>query len=129
MLAIRTADSRISITRPEQIEVGGVYVLRGTVVGPGWRRNSIPAQLVVARTPVIYRSVVDVGYMRCILYVDMGGMGRMVYETALGMDQVNIPEHGAHDHHLERVPQGLQRAFGILRGDNREQDYEEMITG
>lgn len=129
MVSIRTSDSRVSITSAGQIEVGGVYVIRGTEVGPGGRRNAVPPQLVVSLTPVIYRSFVDVGYIRCELYADMGSIGRVSWVTMLGMDQVNIPEHGDHDRHLERVPQGVARAFGMLRGDNRKQDYEEMILG
>ena len=123
MLAIRTDDNRVSITRYDQVKAGEVYVIRGTSVMPeedgagGFvlRRKDMPPQLVVCHTPVIFRSVTDVGYCNVTLYVDMGSMGKVSFDTVLGMDQVNIPEMGVHDHHLERVPRGLAKAFGCWR--------------
>jgi len=137
MLAIRTDDNRVSITRYDQVKAGEVYVIRGTSVMPeedgagGFvlRRKDMPPQLVVCHTPVIFRSVTDVGYCNVTLYVDMGSMGKVSFDTVLGMDQVNIPEMGVHDHHLERVPRGLAKAFGVLEEDNKSLDYKEMILG
>ena len=137
MPSVRTDDNRVSIGRADQIRAGQVYVIRGTEMMPesdgngGWqmRRKALPPQFVLARTDVVFRSATDIGHIRCVLVSDLGGMGTVFFETMLGMDEVNIPEHGMHDHHLERVPAGMARAYGLMREDNRKQDYEEMIEG
>ena len=119
-------------TRPTHLEVGILYLLRGTVfnrpVEKLDRELPIPPQLVrIEGKPVL--DMVGVGHVPVTLYVDMGRMGKAHFKTLLGLDQVNIPPHGMHNRHLERIPDDLAWAFGVLEEDNRKQDYREMVMG
>ncbi len=115
---------RVGVTRLSQIKVGCVYLLRGTEGG-----FEIPPQAVRVEGGVEYRSLADVGHLPVTLWSDMGLYGKVCFRTLLGLDEVNIPEHGDHDRHLHRVPDGVARMFGLLREDNWKQDYGERQEG
>lgn len=117
-------DKRVAITRVSQISVGSFY----RIVGTDSSGLPIPPQVVRIETPVHYRSVVAPGSCKVSLWADCGAQGRLFQPGGiLHMDQVNIPEHGLHDRHLEKVPDELSRAVGAMAEQNAEQDYAEMV--
>ena len=119
-------ESRVSVTRADQIILGKVY----QVVGTDGMGVSIPPQILQVDSPVIYRSVMDVGYFRASFWTDLGSVqGKHFHPNMLvPLESVNIPEHGSHDRHLERIDDRLAEAHGLMKRENRKQDYTEMIV-
>ena len=119
-------ESRISVTRADQIEQGRIY----RVVGTDGSGVDIPPQIIRVETPVIYRSLLDVGYIKASFWTDLGAaQGKHFHPNMLvPLDAINVPEHGMHDRHLERVDDRLAEAMGLMKKANRVQDYSEMIV-
>ena len=46
----------------------------------------------------------------------------------LPLHEVNIPEHGQHDRHLERIPDELLGAAAAMEAENMDQDYTERVV-
>ena len=122
----------ISPVRADQIDVGALYRIVGTVQNKGGVTDAtliIPPQMVRVEGKAVFRDVFDVGYIPVTLWSDMGSMGKCCFKTILPLDTVNVPPHGLHDRHLERIPDDIARAFGLLKEENRKDDYTEMVMG
>jgi hypothetical protein len=118
-------ESRVSVTRADQIEMGRIY----QVVGTDGFGVDIPPQIIRVGTPVIYRSILDVGYIRADFWTDLGAQGKHFHPGMLvPLDAINIPEHGLHDRHLRRIDDRLAVAHGLMKKANIIQDYTEMIV-
>lgn len=123
------------VTREDQVIEGAFYVIRGTVKNPDANRNPylddstpLPPQLVQVTSGVLRDHEMGQPYVQVRMWIDLGEMGKHYYpETYLPLWDVNVPENGNNDHHLERVPDRLAEAFGVLDDQNRKADYGEMV--
>ena len=132
-------EKEVRVVRADQIVAGGVYRVVGTTLVPdedrygniienSFSRKPMPPQIVIAQGPVQHFSSHDIGHVPVFLYADAGFQGTHGFHTILGLDQVNIPEHGNHDIHLERVPDTtVQEWVVLLKRMNRESNYTEEI--
>ncbi len=114
---------RVAVTRPEQLEPGACYRVRGTVDG-----CEIPPQVVRVESAVEFVSVLGVGHCVVTFFTDLGAMGRHTHRAMLPLHEVNIPEHGQHDRHLERIPDELLGAAAAMEAENMDQDYTERVV-
>ena len=134
---IITPEKEVRVVRADQIEAGGVYRIVGTTLVPdedkfgniiegSFSKKPIPPQVAIVTDEVTYYSQQDIGHVKIYLYADAGFQGSQGFHTILGLDQVNVPEHGRHDIHLERVPETkVQEWVALLKRMNRKQDYTE----
>jgi len=115
---------KVSVTRPEHLVPGGVYRLFGSEEG-----KNIPPQAIRVESSVKYRGILDTGHVEVTWFTDLGVQGKHKHRGLLFLSEVNIPEHGHHDRHLERVSsEELARAAQEMMGENRKQEYTEMAT-
>lgn len=120
----------------DQIEVGAFYQIIGTITNPDAKfrpwlddRLPLPPQFIQVSGPVVYAENEE-PYIPCTLFVDVGEAKEhkpYMIKSALRLHEVNIPEHGVHDHHLVKVPDGLMAALGATRKTNKQNDYGEMV--
>ena len=114
---------RVTVTRPEQLEPGACYRVRGTVDG-----CEIPPQVVRVESAVEFVSALGVGHCVVTFFTDLGAMGKHTHRAMLPLHEVNIPEHGQHDRHLERIPDELLGAAAAMEAENMDQDYTERVV-
>jgi len=115
---------KASVTRPEHLIPGAVYRIRGSEGG-----MDIPPQAVRVESMVKFRSILDPGHVEVTWFSDLGDQGKHKQRGLLFLTEINIPEHGLHDRHLERIPyEELARAAEEMIAENRKQEYTEMAT-
>ena len=115
---------RVSVTKAEHLVPGAVYRVRGTAGG-----RDIPPQAVRVESSPEFRSIVDPGHVWVTFFTDLGDQGRHIHRGILFLGDVNIPEHGDHDRHLERISdKELQVAAKQMAAENMHQEYTEMVT-
>ena len=114
---------RRAVTDEGQLEVGAVYRIVGTCDGS----LDVPTQLVRIESLPRKRSVVGISYVEVLFFANLGSLGKVSHRNLMFLDTVNIPEHGMHDRHLERLPDHLAEAAGLLATEQRKQDYGEMV--
>ena len=134
---IITPEKEVRVVRADQIVAGGVYRIVGTTLVPdedkfgniidnSFSKKPIPPQVAIITDEVVYHSEQDVGHVKIYLYADSGFQGSQGFHTILGLDQVNVPEHGRHDIHLERVPDAkVQEWVALLKRMNKKSNYTE----
>ncbi len=115
--------NRRAVTDEGQLEVGAVYRVVGTCDG----NLDVPTQLVRIESRPRQRSIVGVPYVEVLFFANLGSLGKVSHRNLMFLDTVNIPEHGMHDRHLERLPDHLAEAAGLLATEQRKQDYGEMV--
>lgn len=95
-MSVRT----VSVTRVSQLEVGAYYVIKGT----GRGKFPLPPQVLLLEEKDIHPTLTGVGHVRGTLWWRMWGKKVGVSRHhLLTLYELNIPEHGQHDIHLERV--------------------------
>jgi hypothetical protein len=115
---------KVSVTKAEHLVPGAVYRVVGTSEG-----KPIPPQAVRVETKPVFRSIVDPGHVEVTFFTNLGTQGTHTYRGVMWLTEVNIPEHGKHDRHLERVSdEELGIAAKQMRAENRKQEYTEMVV-
>lgn len=123
------------VSYASDLEVGGVYQVKGTTLRPDkdrfgnfvrvrgevtFTRKPIPPQLVVIIRPP------TLTYVAVHYYCD-DGVRSIERDGILSLSDVNIPETGDDDRHLERIPDAtIMSGMKKLSQMNREQNYMEM---
>ena len=135
---------RFAVNRPEHLELGRYYWLRGTVPAAKedaegrfvkdafgkieMREIPLPPQIVRIDSKPFFADFAAMGNVRVKLYIDLGkDMQADPLFTILSLFAINVPEHGQHDHHLVKVSPELYLALDILTNENRKTDYLEKV--
>jgi|TARA_R100001530_G_C4178574_1_gene118779 hypothetical protein len=109
-----------SVTRESQLEVGAWYKIVGTT-SSGFE---LPPQAFLLEEK--YLPLTTVGDRWVKGYMVWGSAGKMfhVEDHKIQLHEVNVPEHGLHDIHLERVDDEIVRSLGwkVKRYSEIEQD-------
>jgi len=108
----------VSVTRPSQLEVGAYYLIKGT---DNYSKLPLPPQVI--RVEEIFHNpmALDGGYLTGTLWWRMWHTERVVHHHILPLKQINLPEQGKSDIHLERIPNHIVRdivgneAFGDVQ--------------
>ena len=131
------------VSRPDQIIPGEYYLLVGTTsnanMPPAYLKSRkmdtrirMPPTLVRPLSRVYYTGL-GVGQFRVWFYIIPGEWKQKqmregyAYTSIWSLDEINVPEHGAHDHHLVRVPNGYVACLTEIRNQNRKADYGEVV--
>ena len=124
----------VAITRPSQLEVGAFYQIVGSTFHPDAERSRlddrtmIPYQMVQVTGPPWQDHFLGDLQVPCRLWIDADTLGKHYFpDHVLPLSDVNVPEHGLHDKHLERIPDEFVKAAGVLREANRQQSYAEIV--
>lgn len=134
----------VHVTKPSHIIPGKYYLLMGTVsnlyMPESYRKSRkmdstvrLPPTIVCPLSGVLYHSEFDIGHFRVWFMVVPGkwkqGQKKVGYEYVSDWDlsEINVPEHGRHDHHLVRIRNGLVAGMQMLKDQNRRDDYGEMV--
>ncbi len=122
------------ITRESQIEVGKFYTIRGKIVHPDAEIHGIdtmtilPYQLIQPTTEIFRTGTLDIGTFKCRRWTHYGEWGaEFEKDVYIDLFDINIPEHGQHDIHLERASENFAEAFQQMCQDNMKQDYGEIV--
>ena len=91
----------ISVAHLAQLQVGAYYAIKGT-----YRGYPLPPQVFFLQRLIRGRTIFGQQTIGGLIFWHMLGIQRCEPAT-LTLDDVNIPEHGIHDIHLERVPDQL----------------------
>ena len=89
----------VSVVRPSQLEVGAYYLIKGN----DHRFLPIPPQVFRLEQKVIY-SLLGEGYVVGTLWWQMLNQAKMEPNHQLTLYQINVPDRGLSDIHLERIP-------------------------
>lgn len=94
----------VSVVRPSQLELGAYYLIKGT----DHALLPIPPQVFRLEGKVIH-SLLGEGYVTGTLWWRMWNTARMEQNHQLTLYQINVPDRGLSDIHLERIPDHLVR--------------------
>lgn len=98
----------VSVVRPSQLEVGAYYLIKGN----DHRSMPIPPQVFRLEKTVIH-SLLGEGYVVGTLWWRMFNQARVEPNHQLTLYQINVPDRGLSDIHLERIPDlWVQRLLG-----------------
>ena len=94
----------VSGSRVSQLEVGAYYIVKGT-------RHGLPItpQVLYLQEKEIHPTFLGEGHMKGILFWRMWDKVGKIENHLITLKEVNIPEHGEHDIHLERVHDHVAR--------------------
>lgn len=107
----------VSVSRPSQLEVGAYYFLKGT--DP---RSGLPLPPQVVRVEQVFYNPIEWagGYIIGTLWWRMWNQEKVEYNHFIPLHQINVPDQGNSDIHLERIPDRVVRQIvGI-------EDYREV---
>ena len=93
----------IGVTRTSQLEVGAYYLIRGT----GRGKFPLPPQVFRLLQKDIHPTLTGVGHIKGTLWWRCWNRVEVSSDHLLTLYELNIPEHGQHDIHLERIDPGL----------------------
>ena len=126
-------------TKPSHIQVGAFYQIVGTIANTqpeailrarkADATIKLPPQMVQVQSPIRYDPLGQ-GCFDAILWCDCGEWFKstpMMWRTVVHLHQVNVPEHGLHDHHLERIGDEYTAGLKKLVEQNAKDDYGEMV--
>ena len=88
----------VAVARVSQLEVGGYYLIRGTM--RGW---PVPPQVLHLERKELHPTLTGVGHISGTLWWRMWDRIGVAHNHLLTLYELNIPEHGAHSVHLERI--------------------------
>uniref|UniRef100_A0A6M3LAY2 Uncharacterized protein n=1 Tax=viral metagenome TaxID=1070528 RepID=A0A6M3LAY2_9ZZZZ len=128
----------VIVTKESQLRQGTFYMLRGTVSNTDRPESDrrrrlmddtirLPPTIIMPASPIYRSDTLGVGHFRAWMCVALGEWKAHEYVTVIGLEQINVPPHGAHDHHLARIGTDIYEAMGALLGENRRDDYGEMV--
>lgn len=115
----------VSVTRSEHIEPSAYYLLCGTSGGV-----PIPPQVVQVRTrPRTYTMLSEPTFDATIWLNPGPDLPKIAPQRiTMGLSDVNIPEHGAHDRHLRRIPDDFIKMLERLTGITFYQDIATDLS-
>ena len=121
----------------EEIKVGAVYYIRGRVDHPDHGEKQIDSETiippqVISVTGAPFRdSPMEAFLIPCKRWMDLGEKFYKRYyyqpDAHVSGTSVNVPEHGTHNIYLERVPDHMAKAFGLMEQSNKKEDYGEIM--
>lgn len=140
---VQAPEHQTSVMRVSQIVVGAYYMIVGTDLVPdkdkaGNFKKDAEGHLVFTRKPVPPQGVRILTAphhgqfsvsCKVEFFCDQGFLegGVLNYVTHLDLSDVNIPEHGSHDRHLERIPDAtVAVAKKKMKAMNQKQNYLEQ---
>ena len=94
----------VSVVRPSQLELGAYYLIKGN----DHLFLPIPPQVFRLERKMIYSELGE-GWISGTLWWRMWNQGRMEKDHQLTLYQINVPDRGLSDIHLERIPDHLVR--------------------
>ncbi len=94
----------VSVSRPSQLQLGAYYLIKGNDKA-GF---AIPPQVFRLEKKVIY-SLLGEGWVSGTLWWRMWNQARMEIDHKFSLYQINVPDRGLSDIHLERIPDHLVR--------------------
>jgi hypothetical protein len=94
------------VNRPSQLEVGAYYLIKGTDPITG-----LPFPPQVIQVDQFFYNLIDgsEGYLIGTLWWRMWNVEKMVPNHLIPLRQINLPDQGESDIHLERVPDRIVR--------------------
>ena len=88
------------IRRAEHIQTGQWYLLKGT----GSDKLPMPPQVLFIKETRLYTQGLEIPYLICDFFVYIAGIGAKIYPNyVMPLPDINIPEHGFHDNHIELI--------------------------
>lgn len=85
--------------REGQLEVGQYYLIRGTA------NDDLPVapQIFYLQEKMPPSYALGIPQVRGILWLSVGGQSRQLNDHTIWLPDVNIPDHGVHDLHMEHI--------------------------
>ena len=113
----------VSVSRTSQLEVGAYYLVSGT-----HRGFPLPPQVLCLRKKDINPTLSGVGCIQGILFWRMWNSTGVIHDHLYTLYDVNIPEHGDHDVHLERLDESLVKGVvGAKSFADVQQEIQQRI--